>query len=166
MSFGLSDYARRFLIDESATRQAHTFPVLIWESASPNEREPMLMQTRTGYFDRRPRAGDPLIFEVKKGASKTNAFAMGITIGRTENNDVPIDDDSVSRFHAWLEGDGKTWKLTDAESKNGSWMGPLRLQPKKSERVQDGARLRFGDVELQFLLPDSFFEYLKKMMEK
>lgn len=165
MARGVSEYARKFLIDEATARREHTSPVLIWETgAEPDERERMLLGTRTGQHTSRPRAGDPLVFEVKKGSSKLNAFATGITVGRTDNNDIPLGDESVSRFHAWLEGEGLSWRLTDAESKNGTWLGPLRLTPKKPEPVSDGQRVRFGDVELRFLLPESFFAYLKQMM--
>jgi pSer/pThr/pTyr-binding forkhead associated (FHA) protein len=54
---------------------------------------------------------------------------MGITVGRVETNDVIVDDGSVSRFHAWLQLDErkKAWFLCDAESKNGTFLGPQRL---------------------------------------
>ncbi len=52
----------------------------------------------------------------KPGAS----FADRITIGRTPNNDVVIDDSSVSRFHAYVRRAGDAWSVADAGSKNGS----------------------------------------------
>ncbi len=102
------------------------------------------------------------MLEVAKSQNKANAFAMGITIGRTDTNDIPVDDESVSRFHAWLSKSPEGWKLVDAESRNGTWVGALKLAPNKAQIIQSGARLRFGEVEVLFLLPDGFAEYVKK----
>lgn len=165
MTRSLSDYARLFLIDEQTFRLAHRVPVLIWEAGGSQGAptvEPF-MGTRAGLSARRPTAGDPLVLEVKKGHSKANAFALGITVGRAETNDIPIDDESVSRFHAWLADDGKGWKLVDAESKNGTWIGAMKLDAKKPEPVRDGTRLKFGDIELTFYTPDAFFAFLMQM---
>ena len=86
-----------------------------------------------------------------------NAFAMGITIGRIESNDLVIVDDSVSRFHAYLRWDERAlaWFVTDAESKNGSWVDDVKVDPNQRARVDDNARLRFGDTRFTFLLPAS-----------
>src|SRR3712207_3012192 len=65
--------------------------------------------------------GEPIVFPVVK--NQENAFGRGITVGRTGNNDVVLDDGTVSRFHAWFqrETDGR-YTLTDAGSKNGSFV--------------------------------------------
>src|SRR5689334_10029496 len=42
--------------------------------------------------------GEPIVFPVVK--NQENAFGRGITVGRTGNNDVVLDDGTVSRFHA------------------------------------------------------------------
>ena len=166
MSIGLSQYARRFLID-AAARSEHTIPVLVWETAgSEAARERAVLETHSGFSARRPLAGEPLVFEAKKSGNKANAFAMGITIGRTDTNDVVVEDDSVSRFHAWLQQDARTgeWRIVDAESKNGTWVGPLRLAPNCPTTLQPGARLRFGRVDMIFLPPAEFFASLAKML--
>jgi len=159
----LSTYARNFLNDEAQARRFLDWPVLVWES--PNEAfQDELFTTEAGETRKLPRAGSPVVFEVRKSSSKTNAFAMGITIGRTGNNDVVLEDNSVSRFHAYFQQDAKDshWKLVDAESKNGSWINGIRMTAGKAEAVADQAQLRFGDVEVHFLLPRSFFEFLQK----
>ncbi|MDP3498917.1 MAG: FHA domain-containing protein [Myxococcales bacterium] len=56
------------------------------------------------------------MFFVEKVPRTGNAFALGVTIGRVESNDIIIDDSSISRFHAWLQLDAKKgWMLCDAE---------------------------------------------------
>jgi pSer/pThr/pTyr-binding forkhead associated (FHA) protein len=91
------------------------------------------------------------VFDVKKESSKHNAFAMGVTIGRVDSNDIPLDDVSVSRFHAWLQADGKGWVVCDAESKNGTFLDGKRLAPNQKVPVKDKAKLKFGEVEVTFL---------------
>ena len=47
--------------------------------------------------------GDPLAAVIEK--SKDNAFQRRVTVGRTANNDIVLEDASVSRFHAWFQDD-------------------------------------------------------------
>ncbi|MDP2273076.1 MAG: FHA domain-containing protein [Archangium sp.] len=131
-------------------------PGLVWEA-------PPTRLTDSGHWEMtdagqammRPRAGEPLIFLVQKGNATNNPFAMGVTVGRVESNDIVVDDGSCSRFHAWLQRDERTkeWSLTDAESKNGTWVDGVQLSAKQRVQLRDGAKLKFGDVEMTFLLP-------------
>jgi pSer/pThr/pTyr-binding forkhead associated (FHA) protein len=166
MALGLSNYARRLLSDDAGTRAAQTVPLLVWESPLRSTGEPLLLGTSTGAPMARPRATEPLVFELRKGPSKQNAFSMGITVGRTENNDVILDENSISRFHAYFQQDARTqdWMLVDAESKNGTWVGALKLVPKQAALVTDQSRVRFGEIEMVFLTPPSFFSYLQRLM--
>jgi pSer/pThr/pTyr-binding forkhead associated (FHA) protein len=122
------------------------------------------MGTASGAPLKEPRAGEPVVFELKKVQGKANAFAMGVTIGRIDTNDIVIDDSSVSRFHAYFQKDTRTgdWNVVDAESKNGTWVGPLKLAPNERARVTDETKVRFGDVELVFLTVNGLFERIKK----
>ncbi len=109
-------------------------------------------------------ARESVVFPVLK--SRTNAFGRGITVGRTGNNDVVLDDGSVSRFHAWFaraEGE-EGFLLTDAGSKNGSWLGGARLTPRRAVPVEDGARLRFGQVEVAFYTASGFVRMMAVRM--
>ena len=91
----------------------------------------------------------------KPGAS----FRDRITIGRTPNNDIVIEDHSVSRLHAYVrEADG--WVVADAGSKNGSWLGDARLEPRKEVALPQGATLKLGDVELLFYRSAELFDLL------
>ena len=57
-------------------------------------------------------------FEVIKGA--LNAFGLGVTLGRTWNNDLALPDERVSRFHAFFQQRDEVWTVTDAGSRNGT----------------------------------------------
>jgi hypothetical protein len=58
---------------------------------------------------------------IVKGDS-ANAFGYMITIGRTKNNDIPIESKEVSKFHAYVvEETGKAW-ICDSGSTNGTFL--------------------------------------------
>lgn len=146
-----------------------TVPGLIWEAApSDTNPEGRSETTTAGQQVVRPSAGEPLIFMVEKGHSTNNPFAMGVTIGRVDSNDVVIDDASVSRFHAWLQQDDRSleWALTDAESKNGTWVDAVAATPRQRMPLRDGAVIRVGDVQLTFLLPESLKAFVKQRFDK
>jgi FHA domain len=82
----------------------------------------------------------------KPGAS----FPDRITIGRTGNNDVVINDTSISRLHAYIRRDRDAWVVADAGSKNGSWLKGATLEPRKERPLPSRSILRLGDVDLTF----------------
>lgn len=92
----------------------------------------------------------------KPGAS----FPDRITIGRTSNNDIVLLDGSVSRFHAYVRSDGKSWLIADAGSKNGSWLSGQALVPRKERTLASRATLRLGDVDLMFYVAADLFTAL------
>jgi pSer/pThr/pTyr-binding forkhead associated (FHA) protein len=104
---------------------------------------------------------EPVIFEIKK--TREQAFLRGITVGRTMNNDVVLDDPSVSRFHAWfaLESPQGHWLVHDAGSKNGTVVDGTTLEAKKPYELRGPAAILFGSVEARFLPPRSFLELLR-----
>ncbi|MFZ5438781.1 MAG: FHA domain-containing protein [Myxococcota bacterium] len=160
----LSQLARRLIISPrpGSVPQA---PALVWEA-------PPTALTESGHWEltdagrtlTRPLAGEPVIFFVEKAVGTNNPFAMGVTIGRVESNDVVLEDGSVSRFHAWLQQDERTqqWAITDAESKNGTFLDGVQLAPRQRAPLADGARLKLGEVQLTFFLPES----LKRFVEQ
>lgn len=141
-------------------------PFLVWEAPAREHNAELWMGTQTGEPTISPRVGEPLVFPMMKGSSRANAFGMGITVGRTDNNDIVLPDQSVSRFHAYFQHDTKTdlWKLTDAESKNGTFLAGVRLSPQESVKVESGMRFKFGDVEVLLLMQLPFFEYVRSQM--
>lgn len=167
MALGLNAYVRRLLTAEAELVRSLQAPVLVWEqpaNASPEESLGW-MGTQGGLRLGLPRAEEPLVFEVVKAQGKSNPFSMGVTVGRTESNDLVFPDPSVSRFHAYLQQDAKGgWKLVDAESRNGTWVGALKVAPSAATQIADGTRLRFGNVEVAFLQPAAFLAYLRGKM--
>ena len=89
----------------------------------------------------------------KPGAS----FPDRITIGRTGNNDVVINDTSISRLHAYIRRARDAWLIADGGSKNGSSLGGSRLEARKERPLPSRAILRLGEVDLTFYSADDLF---------
>lgn len=87
-------------------------------------------------------------------------FSDRITIGRTPQSDIVIEDHSVSRQHAYVRQDGATWLVADAGSKNGSWLRGAALEPRREKVLPSRAVLRFGDVDVTFFLANDLFAAL------
>jgi hypothetical protein len=159
----LSSFARKMLLDSVAFRDRLTHPVLLWQYPIKTVYDLAKLGTATGRPSSmaRPEPGEPLVFELKK--TNRNSFTLGLTVGHADNNDIVIDDPSVSRFHAHFQRDAGTgvWKVVDAGSKNGTWVGDARLVPSRPSPVSNRVRIRFGEVDVVFYEPASFFEYLE-----
>jgi SARP family transcriptional regulator, regulator of embCAB operon len=66
-------------------------------------------------------------------------------IGRNPDNDIVLSDAKVSRHHAVITDDGKTFLITDLGSANGVRVRGKRIDP--SAELHDGDRIRIGDLE-------------------
>jgi pSer/pThr/pTyr-binding forkhead associated (FHA) protein len=165
-SLDLAPYALRLFDDEGALRRSLRCPVLLWLTPPEAKDRPLILTTDPGRPTTRPRPGKPVIFEVKK--AEKNAFSGGITIGRASNNDIAIEDTSISRFHAYFSNVEvkQHWELTDADSRVGTWVNSQRLDGKERTVVSNHSRLRVGHVELVFLEPASFVDWLRDYVAK
>ena len=85
-----------------------------------------------------PEASEPnpstalALFGVLAGPRRGEEISIAtpvVTIGQGPQNDVVLDDDSVSRLHARLEFELGSWMLTDLESTNGTAVEGTRLAP-------------------------------------
>lgn len=164
MSEPLSAHVSRYLRNRGEFERQLPPALLVFTPPSVRpevgSEEEYLLKTLTNAGPPTLGASEPMVFPVLK--SRTNAFGRRITVGRTGNNDVVLDDGSVSRFHAWFDREeGQAgFLLTDAGSKNGSWLGGVRLTPRRAMSVGDGARLRFGQVEVTFYTASGFVRML------
>jgi len=153
------------LLDHPGKRAAFStppVPVLVWEAAPPDRTTPELLWVTNPKIRIDRSSDDPLAYRVEK-SSKQNAFGLGITLGRATNNDIVVDDPSVSRFHAYLQLDNHShvWHLVDAESSTGTFVGGERLAPRRPAPLADRSAFTMGHVELRFFVPDSFEYFLR-----
>lgn len=91
-----------------------------------------------------------------------------LAIGRGARCHLPIRDRLVSTKHAELlppEADGGPWRLVDAGSTNGTFLGGTKLEPNVPVELGDRATLSLGpDTSFEFVLLDTFFTLLKKTL--
>ncbi|MFN9719326.1 MAG: GGDEF domain-containing protein [Planctomycetota bacterium] len=71
-----------------------------------------------------------------------------INVGRDPSSDLCIEEDSVSRRHAYIEHAVGVDTVFDLESTNGTWINDLRILTK---RLEPGDRLRFGSQIFTYL---------------
>jgi hypothetical protein len=71
-----------------------------------------------------------------------------VSVGRSHDNRIVIEDSTVSNFHAafTLAPNGALW-LTDLGSSNGTFVNGVPLAAGNKSIVRPGDRLQFGDIE-------------------
>lgn len=73
-----------------------------------------------------------------------------VRIGQGLQNEVVIDDDTVSTSHARLEYADGVWRLSDLGSRNGTFVNGQRLESGATAELSDGVPVAFGGVKLIF----------------
>jgi pSer/pThr/pTyr-binding forkhead associated (FHA) protein len=89
--------------------------------------------------------------EIVRGAFAGASFHIErpvCSIGRGEQSDVRLRDDSVSTAHATLLRKGDTWYVVDLRSVNGTFVDNYRVAGERE--LPTGATLRVGAVEMIF----------------
>jgi VWFA-related protein len=75
-----------------------------------------------------------------------------VRIGRAPDNDIVIDDPTVSSAHAELRDEGGRWVVTDLGSTNGTYVNYSGANGERRVAVnalKDGSTVRFGEVRLR-----------------
>lgn len=74
-----------------------------------------------------------------------------ISVGRNKENDLSIEDQSVSKIHASLVLNGENQLLvSDTGSTNGTFVNDRRIPYGKALAINEGDRVKFGTVEVTF----------------
>lgn len=147
--------ADRKRMDQEAFLEKYPFPVLVESPDSPDGTADDDDEITTSFSTMvvtpdmmRKAAGDvapgqPVYRLVKQGS---NAFSNMITVGRTGNNDIVIDSQGISKFHAHFSfnRDTGTSMVTDAGSTNGTYVNGIRLKPKTPTQLDDADEISFA----------------------
>jgi len=89
-----------------------------------------------------------------------------IWVGRSEDNDVVVPDASVSAVHAFIKQEQGNFLLQDMSSMNGSYINDQPVVPQgmgPAERLDSGARVRLGTVNLTFLEAPEFRNLVNRL---
>lgn len=162
MSFSFAELINAWLKDPAGTKAKWSSPVLVQRTRASSGEGGDWAQTRAAFVSSKPEDDEARVHLIAKAQGKPNAFPMGVTIGRVGGNDIELDDASVSRFHAWLQRDERTqvWSLSDADSKNGTWVAGAELAARQRVPLSDHTEIRLGNVYVTFLLPESLWAIL------
>jgi pSer/pThr/pTyr-binding forkhead associated (FHA) protein len=93
------------------------------------------------------------ILIVLKGAGLGSRFlinAATVKIGRELNNDISLDDITVSRSHAVITND-KELRIKDLGSLNGTYINAIAV---RDEALEDGDEIQIGKFHLNLFIGD------------
>ncbi len=111
--------------------------------------------------DDRPqiRAGEVRFIRKAAGA----AFADRVGVGRARNADVWLPNPRVSKYHAYFSGTPEAgYTLTDAESRNGTWVDGHKLTARTPVPLADGSEVVFGPHRFTFYTPVGFCDNIAR----
>jgi len=77
-------------------------------------------------------------------------------IGRSEEANMRIEDPSISRAHARLDGDDQQWTISDLDSINGIFINGAK---RDDYLLKSGDVVELGTVRLRFVAPGEPYEY-------
>jgi len=80
------------------------------------------------------------------------APGTAVTLGRALDNDVILDDTSVSRHHARLDPRGEHWMIEDQGSAHGTYVNSHRVS---ASLLRPGDRLQLGRVVIRVEAPEA-----------
>jgi hypothetical protein len=90
------------------------------------------------------------------------AFAERIGVGRTANNDIVLPFAGVSKYHAFFTKTDAGWLLTDAGSRNGTFIAKNRLAEGEAGLVKNEVMVRFGPHAYLFFTPIGLADFLEE----
>jgi hypothetical protein len=86
-----------------------------------------------------------------------------IRVGRGNDCDICIDDESVSRVHVSLQGSKTGWRLIDLHSSAGTILNGERLKPGTPHPVTSGDTIQLGSLDLTFLDGGQFYDLVVRL---
>ena len=75
--------------------------------------------------------------------TERNPFRQMITIGRSQNNDIVLDDKAVSKVHGYFVKTDFRWWVHDQPSTNGTFVDESRVPP-GGLPIADGSKISLG----------------------
>jgi hypothetical protein len=69
-------------------------------------------------------------------------------VGRSQDNQIILDDPTVSRQHAWVKVEGEDFLVFDIGSANGTFVNDQPVEAPR--RLENGDVVRFGEVAFVF----------------
>lgn len=138
--------------------QVLTLDEVAIELVDPSGRRPTVARKAVGagVGEQRGRRGtkvmpaDQEILTILKGPDEGKKITLTgdrMSVGRTDENDIVLADDTVSSKHASLIKEDGGWTLVDEGSTNGTFVDRQRTSRRA---LKDGMEIRFGEVDVSF----------------
>ena len=101
-----------------------------------------------------PAGGAPRAYLVtREGAKWSDVYRLQpgrtVTLGRAQTNRIVIKNDRASRQHAEIFSTEAGWVIRDLQSRNGTWVGDVRIQD--DHLLQPGDIIRIAHYQLAFV---------------
>lgn len=147
------------LKDRFVTTHPHDW--LVWEPGAwkvpaSGEKLAETQHAPSQPYDRPPR-GDCLCFELK------TAVPAHIKIGRAPENDIVINDATVSREHLALDRAATGWSIA---ARRPIQVGGRPLEAGATQPLSSGSQVLMGGVTLTFLSPTGFWDRVSAEAKK
>lgn len=148
---GLCDGLRQAAKDNSWRLDG---PVVIAYEADPGRRPgvPNALAVAPGGTPDRPSSGPPAtalsVVRVDTG-ERVPLVDEAVTVGRSRDRSITVDDDRVSRRHARIERGRAGWTVIDEGSANGTRLDGRPLAPNQPHPLVAGSVVGVGPVELR-----------------
>jgi len=91
-----------------------------------------------------------LYISESRRAARSVEVADATTIGRDSDNDIVLDEMTVSRCHALLYMRAGHVVIMDLESANGTFVNGVQVQPDAPVCLADGDIIRLGQVSARY----------------
>ncbi len=133
-----------------------------YDTQRPSELE-SVAERQTKALEQTPAHG--LVYFLRKRPD--GVFPDKIGLGRTRNVDICIPSGKISKYHAYFSrsGDG-TWSVTDASSKNGTFIAKQRLVPGVPHQLRSTQSLGIAGIEFAFYLPADFLALCQQSLAR
>jgi hypothetical protein len=147
-SYLISWLMRHLPADMGSFERQHGGAWLVWE-AGPWRPPPADRSTLVDVRDRNRRSssGDALALQVAPRPGR--ARFEGVRLGRGPENDLVVDDGTLSRAHLLLRCEGGAWTVEDLRSSNGTRVDGVAVDGKPVP-VESGVSIEAGSVRLTF----------------
>lgn len=134
-------------------------PWLVWEVGPWRPPPPDRATVVTSGHRGRNSSADALAIEVSPRIGR--ARFEGVRLGRGAENDLVVDDATLSRAHLLLRPSDEGWTLEDLRSSNGTRVDgqPVEQRP---VALQSGSRIEAGSVRLTFYDAAGLYLRLKR----
>jgi hypothetical protein len=92
-----------------------------------------------------------LLYEGYENFSNIRLENRSHQIGQSDDSDIMIAKDTISRYHARIECENQDYYLEDLNSTNGTFVNEKQLTYKEKRKLESNDIIRFADVKYRFV---------------